>query len=487
MSPPGRPKGEYRRAQPEGTPVSASSPVRTRIAPSPTGFLHLGTARTALFAWAYARHHGGDFILRIEDTDVERSTPAAVKAIFDAMAWLELDHDEGPFFQMQRMDRYRAVIAQMLEAGQVYRCYMASKELDALRAEQMARGDKPRYDGRWRPENSAGKTPPDVAPVLRFRNPDTGVVAWDDGVKGRIEIANAELDDLVVARQDGTPTYNFCVVVDDIDMRITNVIRGDDHVNNTPRQINIFRALGAEPPAYAHVPTVLGEDGAKLSKRHGAVGVMEYEAQGYLPEALINFLARIGWGHGDEEIFTREQLVQWFDLAGISPAPSRFDADKLKWVNQEHMKRLPEAELGRRLVPFLARGGLDPAAGPDAGAVATLLRDRADTLVAMADAAHYFYSAPSVAAEKLAEHLTVANRPALGELHSEFAALDWTREALMAALKAAAARHGVKPPQIMMALRVLVAGTTSTPAIDAVLALLGRDATRARMAAGLGL
>ena len=462
--------------------------VRSRFAPSPTGYLHLGSARTALFAWAYARHFGGKFILRIEDTDVERSTPAAVKAIFDAMAWLALDYDEGPFFQMQRMDRYRAVIAQMLAAGQVYRCYMSSKELDALRAEQMAQGQKPRYDGRWRPENSAGRTPPpDVTPVLRFRNPDDGVVAWDDGVKGRIEIANAELDDLVIARPDGTPTYNFCVVVDDIDMAITNVIRGDDHVNNTPRQINIFRALGAEPPAYAHVPTVLGEDGAKLSKRHGAMGVMEYEAQGYLPEALINFLARIGWGHGDEEIFDREHLVQWFDLPGISAAPSRFNADKLKWVNQEHMKRLSEAELGRRLAPFLERAGLDPAAGPDAAAVAALLRDRADTLVAMADAAHYFYAAPNVAPEKLAEQVTAANRPALLELHREFATVEWTREALMAALKAAASRHGLKPPQVMMALRLLVAGTTSTPAIDAVLALLGRDATRARMAGGLGI
>jgi glutamyl-tRNA synthetase len=462
--------------------------VRSRFAPSPTGYLHLGSARTALFAWAHARHFGGKFILRIEDTDVERSTPDAVKAIFDAMAWLELDYDEGPFFQMQRMDRYREVIAQMLAAGQVYRCYMTPAELDALRAEQMARGQKPRYDGRWRPENSAGKAPPPgVTPVLRFRNPDGGVVAWDDGVKGRIEIANTELDDLVIARQDGTPTYNFCVVVDDIDLRITDVIRGDDHVNTTPRQINIFRALGAEPPSYAHVPTVLGEDGAKLSKRHGAMGVMEYEAQGYLPEALINFLARIGWGHGDEEIFTREQLVQWFDLPGISPAPSRFNADKLRWVNQEHMKRLPEAELGRRLQPFLVRAGLDPAAGPDAGAVAALLRDRADTLVAMADAAHYFYSAPHVAPDKLAEQVSAATRPALGDLLADFAELDWSREALMAALKGAAARHGLKPPQIMMALRLLVAGTTSTPAIDAVLALLGRDATCARVAQGLGL
>ena len=470
------------------SPTKIPAKVRSRFAPSPTGYLHLGSARTALFAWAYARHFGGEFILRVEDTDGERSTPAAVKAIFDAMAWLELGYDEGPFFQMQRMDRYREVLAKLVETGHVYRCYTTPAELDALRAGQMARGEKPRYDGRWRPENSAGLVPPSaVNPVLRFRNPDTGVVAWDDGVKGRIEIANAELDDLVIARPDGTPTYNFCVVVDDMDMRITHVIRGDDHVNNTPRQINIFRALGAEPPAYAHVPTVLGEDGAKLSKRHGAVGVMEYEAQGYLPEALINFLARVGWGHGDEEIFTREQLVQWFDLPGISPAPSRFNADKLKWVNQEHMKRLPEAELGRRLRPFLERAGLQPGGGPDAGAVATLLRDRADTLVAMADAAHYFYAAPTVAADKLAEQVNAANRPALVELHAEFATVEWTRESLMAALKAAATRHGLKPPPIMMALRMLVAGTTSTPAIDAVLALLGRDAVRRRMAGGLDL
>ena len=317
--------------------------IRTRFAPSPTGFLHLGGARTALFAWAYARRHGGTFILRIEDTDVERSTPEAVAAILDAMAWLGLDYDEGPFYQMQRMDRYRAVLADMLERGLAYRCYMSPAELDELRAAQMARGEKPRYDGRWRPENAVGKTPPaGVAPVIRFKNPLDGSVVWDDRVKGRIEIANAELDDLVIARPDGTPTYNFCVVVDDLDMRITHVVRGDDHVNNTPRQINIIRALGAEPPVYAHVPTVLGEDGQKLSKRHGAVSVMQYEELGYLPEAMVNFLARLGWAHGDDEIFTRDEFVAWFDLDAISPAPSRFDADKLKWVNQEHMKRLAE-------------------------------------------------------------------------------------------------------------------------------------------------
>ena len=461
--------------------------VRTRFAPSPTGFLHLGGARTALFCWAFARHHRGTFILRIEDTDVERSTPAAVQAILDAMAWLKLDYDEGPYYQMQRMDRYRAVIDDMLSRGLAYRDYMMPAELDALRAEQMARGEKPRYDGRWRPENAQGRTPPaDVKPVIRFRNPDAGTVAWDDGVKGRIEFANEELDDLVIARSDGTPTYNFCVVVDDADMAITHVIRGDDHVNNTPRQINIFRALGLVPPAYAHVPTVLGEDGSKLSKRHGAVGVMDYEPAGYLPDAMVNFLARIGWAHGDDELFSRAQLVEWFSLEGISPAPSRFNLVKLNWVNQEHMKRLSEDDLGRHLAPYLARAGLDASGGPDPARVAVLLRDRAETLVAMADQAAYFYATPHVDAQKVAEQVTPSIRAALGELHADFASLEWTRESLAAAMKSAAAKHALKPPQVMMAMRLVVCGTTTTPAIDAVLFLLGRDTVRDRMSAALG-
>ncbi len=456
--------------------------IRTRFAPSPTGFLHLGGARTALFAWAYARRHGGTFILRIEDTDVERSTPEAVQAILDAMAWLGLDYDEGPYYQMQRMDRYRTVLREMQERGLAYRCYMPPAELDELRAAQMARGEKPRYDGRWRPENAAGRSPPaGVAPVIRFRNPLAGSVVWDDRVKGRIEIANAELDDLVIARSDGTPTYNFCVVVDDLDLRITHVVRGDDHVNNTPRQINIIRALGAQPPVYAHVPTVLGEDGQKLSKRHGAVSVMQYEELGYLPDAMVNFLARLGWGHGDDEVFARDQFVSWFDLDAINPAPSRFNAEKLKWLNQEHMKLLTQDELGRRLVPYLLRAGLDPTAGPAPGAVGVLVRDRVATLAEMADAAHYFYAVPRASAERLAEHVNPANRPALAGLCAEFAAMPWTREALGAAMKAAAARHGLKPGQVMMALRVLVCGTRETPAIDAVLAVLGRDAVRARL------
>jgi glutamyl-tRNA synthetase len=461
--------------------------IRTRFAPSPTGFLHLGGARTALFAWAFARRHGGVFILRIEDTDVERSTPEAVKAILDGMAWLGLDYDEGPYFQMQRMGRYREVIDDMLARGLAYHCYTTPAELDALRAEQMARGEKPRYDGRWRPERAAGRTPPPgVKPVVRFRNPDDGSVAWDDAVKGRIEFANTELDDLIIARSDGTPTYNFTVVVDDLDMRITHVIRGDDHVNNTPRQINILRALGAPLPVYAHLPTVLGEDGTKLSKRHGAVSVMEYAAEGFLPEAVVNGLARIGWSHGDVEVFSRDELVGWFDLDAINPAPSRFDLAKLRWLDQEHMKRLAPAVLGERLRPYLERAGLDVAHGPPPADVAMLLRDRVETLAEMADAAHYFYAPPAAnMPEKLAAAVNDAVKPALVDLDEVFAGVAWTREALAAAIKDAAARNGLKPPQIMMALRALVTAEPQTPAIDAVLALVGRERVRERIRAGL--
>src|SRR5437762_3623120 len=354
------------------------SEIRTRFAPSPTGFLHLGNIRSALYPWAFARKHGGVFILRIEDTDIERSTPEAVQAILDSMQWLGLDYDEGPYYQMQHMERYREVIKQMLAAGSAYHCYASVEELDAMRAEQQARGEKPRYDRRWRPD--PGKVlpqpPADVPPVVRFRNPIDGSVAWDDQVKGRIEIANDELDDLVIARSDGTRTYNFCVVVDDLDMKITHVIRGDDHVNNTPRQINMIRALGAEAPVYGHLPTVLGADGTKLSKRHGAVSVMHYADEGFLPEAMVNFLARLGWAHGDDEIFTREQLISWFDIAHVNPAPARFDADKLLWVNHEHIKRLTDEALAERLRPFLERAGLDISRGPSLASVAALVRDR---------------------------------------------------------------------------------------------------------------
>src|SRR5690348_15588294 len=394
--------------------------VRTRFAPSPTGFLHLGNIRSALFPWAYARHCGGTFILRIEDTDQERSTPEATEGILQAMGWLGLDYDEGPYYQMQRMDRYRQVLDEMLARNLAYRCYTSPDELEQLRAEQMARGEKPRYDGRWRPEIAQGKTPPaGIAPVYRFRNPDDGIVAWDDAVKGRIEIANRELDDLVIARADFTPTYNFCVVVDDIDMRITHVIRGDHPVNNTPRQINIMRALGAEPPVFAHLPTVLTPEGHKLSKRHGARGVLQYRDDGYLPEAVVNYLARLGWAHGDAEVFSRDEFIGWFDLAHLSPAPGRFDPDKLAWVNHEHIKRLPADELGRRLRPFLERAGLDVAAGPAPASVAELLRDRTATLAEMADAAHYFYTDPPHVINvpvKFAEVMTDPVRAALPEL-----------------------------------------------------------------------
>jgi len=461
--------------------------VRTRFAPSPTGFLHLGSARTALFAWAFARHHGGQFILRIEDTDVERSTAEAIKAILDAMVWLDLDYDEGPYYQMQRLDRYKAVLDDMLERGLAYRCYMTPQELEALRAEQMARGEKPRYDGRWRPENLLpGQTPPPgVAPVFRFKNPTQGSVAWDDQVKGRIEISNAELDDLVIVRSDGIPTYNFGVVVDDLDMGITHVIRGDDHVNNTPRQINLIHALGAEPPAYGHLPTVLGADGAKLSKRHGAVSVMQYAEDGFLPEAMINALARVGWGHGDDEVFARDQLVAWFDIKHVHPAPARFDTDKLRWVNHEHIKRMPPDRLAVALTPFLVRDGSDVGQGPPAAAVAELLRDRAATLVEMAEMARYFYRDVDALHALVAEHVDDRNRGALAELRQELATVTWERESIAAAIKSAAARHKLKPPQVMMALRVLVAGTTSTPAIDAVLALIGRERSVERLARGL--
>jgi glutamyl-tRNA synthetase len=460
--------------------------IRTRFAPSPTGFLHLGNIRSALFPWAFARRHRGVFILRIEDTDQERSTREAEQAIVDAMAWLGLDYDEGPYYQMQRMDRYRAVLDDMLARGLAYRCYTTPAELDQLRTEQMARGEKPRYDGRWRPENARGRTAPEgIAPVYRFRNPDDGVVSWHDAVKGPIEIGNAELDDLVIARADYTPTYNFCVVVDDIDMRISHVIRGDDHVNNTPRQINIMRALGATPPVYAHLPTVLTPEGEKLSKRHGARGILQYRDDGYLREAIVNYLARLGWAHGDAEVFSADEFVGWFDLDGLSGSPGRFDPEKLRWLNHEHMKRLDPDELARRLVPFLAHAGIGTASGPPLARVAELLRDRSPTLADMAEAARYFYQPPPPDRAMLSGQIGAANRGALAELHAEFADVAWTRDAIGTVVKNAATRHGLKPSQVMMPLRALVAGTLKTPALDAVLELVGRDATRARMTEGL--
>ena len=461
--------------------------VRTRFAPSPTGYLHIGGARTALFSWAYARRHGGTFILRVEDTDIARSTPEAVQAIIDGMQWLDLAHDEGPFYQMQRMYRYKEVIQQMLAAGTAYHCYMSAEELDHLREAQRARGEKPRYDGRWRPE--AGRTLPTpqsgVQPVVRFRNPVHGVVAWDDLVKGRIEFANEELDDFIIARADGTPTYNFCVVVDDWDMAITHVIRGDDHVNNTPRQINVLRALGATVPHYAHVSMILGDDGQKLSKRHGAVSVMQYDEDGYLPEAVINYLARLGWSHGDEEVFSREQFVQWFDLAHITPSAAQFNTEKLNWLNAHYIKAAADARLAGEIRRRLAAQGVTVGDQPDPAQVAALYKERVATLNELADAAHPFYAATHPSDELRAQHFTAAALAALRDLHGRLAEAAWERAALSQALKATLAATGLKMPQVAIPLRVALLGQPQSPAIDAVLEVLGRDTVLARLAAVL--
>jgi glutamyl-tRNA synthetase len=457
--------------------------VRTRFAPSPTGYLHIGGARTALFAWAYARRHGGQFILRIEDTDVARSTPEAVQAILDGMQWLGLAHDEGPFYQMQRMDRYKEVIGQMLAAGTAYHCYTSPEELDKLREAQMAKKEKPRYDGRWRPEQGKALPPPPagVAPVVRFRNPVDGVVAWDDGVKGRIEIANAELDDFIIARADGTPTYNFCVVVDDWDMGITNVIRGDDHVNNTPRQINVLKALGAQVPQYAHLSMILGDDGTKLSKRHGAVSVMQYDEDGYLPEAVLNYLARLGWSHGDEEVFTMDQFVQWFDLDHITSSAAQFNTEKLNWLNAHYIKSAVAARLAGDVASRLARRGVDPEAGAPLEKVVALYQDRATNLNELADALEPFCVVIHPSAEMIATHLTDAARAALKVLSDKLAACAWEKAALGAAMKETLAACGLKMPQVAIPLRVVLLGQPQSPSIDAVLEVLGRDEVLARL------
>ncbi|KVD74737.1 glutamate--tRNA ligase [Burkholderia sp. ABCPW 14] len=465
-------------------------PVRTRFAPSPTGFIHLGNIRSALYPWAFARKMKGTFVLRIEDTDVERSTEASVEAILEGMAWLGLDYDEGPYYQMQRMDRYREVLAQMQASGLVYPCYMSTDELDALRERQRAAGEKPRYDGTWRPE--PGKVLPEppagVKPVLRFRNPLAGSVAWDDAVKGRVEISNEELDDLVIARPDGTPTYNFCVVVDDLDMNITHVIRGDDHVNNTPRQINILRALGGEVPVYAHLPTVLNEQGEKMSKRHGAMSVMGYRDAGYLPEAVLNYLARLGWSHGDAEIFTREQFVEWFDLEHLGKSPAQYDHNKLNWLNNHYIKEADGARLTELAKPFFATLGIDAdaiAKGPDLLGVIGLMKDRASTVKEVAETSAMFYRTPAPDADALAQHVTDAVRPALAEFAAALKTAEWTKEAIAAALKATLGAHKLKMPQLAMPVRLLVAGTTHTPSIDAVLWLFGRDVVVSRLEAAL--
>lgn len=460
------------------------SQVRTRFAPSPTGFIHLGNIRSALYPWAWARATGGVFVLRIEDTDVERSSQAAVDVIVEGMKWLGLDHDEGPFYQMQRMDRYKAVLAQLVEQGWVYPCYMSMAELDALRERQMANKEKPRYDGTWRPE--AGKVlppvPDGVKPVLRFKTPKGGSVVWEDKVKGRIEISNDELDDLVIARPDDTPTYNFCVVVDDIDMQITHVIRGDDHVNNTPRQIHVFRALGVEPPVYAHLPTVLNEQGEKMSKRHGAKPVTQYRDEGYLADGVVNYLARLGWSHGDDEIFSREQLVEWFNLDHLGRSAAQFDEAKLRWVNAQHMKICDNAVLAGLVSAQFASRGLTVVADERLAAMCALFKDRCSTTVELADWLSVYFVDVQPSEADLAQHLNDVSRPALIALRDRLAALSvWDAPSINQAIKATIGELKVKMPQLAIPLRVLVCGRAQTPSVDAVLALFDKNIVLKRL------
>ena len=457
--------------------------IRTRFAPSPTGFLHIGGARTALFSWAFARHHGGKFVLRIEDTDVARSTPEAVKAIIDGMNWLGLEHDEGPFYQMQRMDRYKEVIRQMLASGAAYYCYTTPEELESMREARRPRGPKPRYDGTWRhdPGRVLPPRPVGVQPVIRFRNPVDGVVAWDDLVKGRIEIANAELDDLVIARADLTPTYNFCVVVDDWEMGITHVIRGDDHVNNTPRQINILKALGAEVPLYAHLSMILGDDGQKLSKRHGAVSVMQYDDEGYLPEAVLNYLARLGWSHGDDEIFSMQQFCEWFDLDHITPSAAQFNTEKLNWLNAHYIKQTENSRLAALVLPRLQARGVTVGSTPSLDSIVGLYKERVSNLNELADAAEVFYIDLHPKAEVLAQHLVPEAMPALIDFIDGVTSVEWSAQAIGALIKACIGKHGLKMPKLAMPLRVLLTGQAQTPSVDAVVALFPRELVLKRL------
>ena len=459
--------------------------VRTSFAPSPTGFLHIGGARTALFSWAYARKHGGSFILRIEDTDVARSTPEAVQAILDGMNWLGLNWDEGPFYQMQRMDRYKEVIHKLLDEGKAYYCYCSKEELEAMREQQMTQGLKPRYDGRWRPE--PGKMlpakPEGISPVVRFKNPQSGLVAWDDLVKGNISISNEELDDLIIARADGTPTYNFCVVVDDWEMGITQVIRGDDHVNNTPRQINMLMALGAAIPQYAHLSMILGDDGQKLSKRHGAVSVMQYDEDGYLPEAVLNYLARLGWSHGDDEVFSMEQFCQWFDLDHITPSAAQFNTEKLNWLNAHYIKQADIAYLVQEASRRLAKKGIENIAEPALAGVVQLYRERANTLNGLATSIIYFYRKPEPDPVAVEKHITVEILPVIKALATQLAEIEWTTEKIHAAIEHTVTSHGLKFPKVAMPLRVMITGDTQSPSIDAVMTLLGQSETLSRIKA----
>jgi glutamyl-tRNA synthetase len=454
--------------------------VVTRFAPSPTGLLHIGGVRTALFSWLYARHHGGKFILRIEDTDRERSTEEAVRVILDGMRWLDLDPDEGPYFQTQRYERYRAVIAQLLDQGAAYRCYCSKDELEAMRQQQLGRKEKPRYDGRCR-EIRGVRAGAEVA--IRFKNPLYGEVIVDDQVHGRVVFQNRELDDLIIQRSDGNPTYNFCVVVDDMDMGVTHVIRGDDHLNNTPRQMNMLHALGATPPVYAHVPMILGADGAKLSKRHGAVSVLQYEQDGYLPDALLNYLVRLGWSHGDQEVFTREEMIAAFDIKDVNRAASAFDPEKLLWLNQQHLMRAPVGVLAQGLRSRLAALGVAADDDKLLEGVANAQRERARTLNEMAQNSLFFFCDIEAYDDKAArKNLTPEAAPLLQALEEGFKALgEWNAGSIHEVINAVAQRYGLGLGKVAQPLRVAISGGAVSPPIDITVALLGRQRTCERI------
>jgi len=454
--------------------------IRTRFAPSPTGMLHIGGVRTALFCWLYARHHEGVFVLRVEDTDLERSTPEAVQVILEGMEWLGLKADEGPFYQTRRMDRYKEVLAQFVQAGHAYHCYCSKEELDAMRARQMAAKQKPRYDGTCRHRR---EPKPGVNPVVRFKNPEDGAVVVKDVVHGDVRFENAELDDLIIARSDGSPTYNFCVVVDDWDMRITHVIRGDDHLNNTPRQINMLQALGATPPVYAHVPMILGPDGAKLSKRHGAVSVLQYREEGFLPEALLNYLVRLGWSHGDQEVFSMLEMVEHFDIRDVNKSASAFNPDKLLWLNQQHMQRSTPEHLAEYLLPQLQALGIEGADPVKVAAVALAQRERAKTLREMAHNSQFFFSEFANYDEKAAKkNFNAEAGEILRELHRSLTALtEWRAADIHGVIEAISTERAVGMGKVAQPLRVAVSGTAVSPPIDVTLEILGRDTTLGRI------
>lgn len=451
--------------------------VRTRFAPSPTGYLHIGGARTALFCWLYAKKTQGIFILRIEDTDLERSTQASVDAILDGMAWLNLTYDEGPFYQTKRMDRYREVIAQMLKAGTAYRCYCSKERLETLRTEQMERKEKPRYDGLCRERTEPGTGPF----VIRFKNPQAGVVEFDDLIRGKLVFANTELDDLIIARSDGSPTYNFTVVVDDWDMDITHVIRGDDHINNTPRQINILHALGATPPIFAHVPMILGSDGKRLSKRHGALSVLQYREDGFLPEALINYLVRLGWSHGDQEIFSMEELIRYFEISGINKAAAAVNPEKLLWLNQHYIKTSDPAHVAKELAWHMEKLGINTKNGPPLTALIQAQAERTKTLKEMAERSRYFYE-EVVLDEDAKKQFTPELMVAIKDVHDQFAALpEWTKEAIHAVIAEAADKAGLKLGKLAQPLRIAMTGGTVSPPIDLTILLIGRERVLKRL------